>query len=204
MVFRSRGLRRPAIPADQEERVPPGQYLTERWPVLHHGSVPDFDPRTWDLRVIGLVEQPLRFSWDEFRKLPTIEARGDMHCVTRWTKLDNRWEGVALAQVLGLAGVSPEARFVLFHCDGGYTANLPLDVALDDDVILALKHDGQPLTAEHGFPLRVVIPRRYAWKSAKWLRAIELSAEDRLGFWEQYGYSSSADPWKEERFADET
>jgi DMSO/TMAO reductase YedYZ molybdopterin-dependent catalytic subunit len=126
-----------------------------------------------------------------------------MHCVTRWTKLDNRWEGVALAHVLGLAGVRSEARFVLFHCDGGYTANLPVDVALDD-VILTLKHDGQPLTPEHGFPLRVVIPKRYAWKSAKWLRAIELLAEDRLGFWEQYGYSSSADPWKEERFADET
>jgi DMSO/TMAO reductase YedYZ molybdopterin-dependent catalytic subunit len=204
MVLRSRGLRRPTISADHEERLPPGQYLTERWPVLHHGDIPEFDRQTWDLRVFGLVERPLRFSWESFQDLPTIEVRGDMHCVTRWTKLDNYWEGVPLARVLTLAGVQPEAHFVLFHSDGGYTANLPFAAALDDDVLLATKHDGQPLTPEHGFPLRVVVPQRYAWKSAKWLRAIELLPEDRLGFWEQYGYSSSADPWKEERFSDDT
>ena len=202
MAFRSKGLKRPKIRAELADRVPPGQYPTERWPVLHVGAVPGFDPATWDFRVFGLVERPVRLTWAEVQALPTVEVTADMHCVTRWSKLGNRWEGVPLGRVLDLAGVLPEARYVVFHCDGGYTANLPLEIARDEDALLALKQGGEPLTPEHGFPLRAVVPTRYAWKSAKWLRGIELLAEDRPGFWERYGYSNSADPWRDERFAE--
>ena len=199
--FRSKFDRTPAGMAD---RVPPGQYVTEKFPVLHYGSVPTYTDleKTWDFRVWGEIEAPKRFSFDEFRALPTAQVRTDIHCVTRWSKLGNRWEGVALAHVLDLAGVEPEAAFLVFHCEGGYAANLPLAVARDEDVLLALKHDGEPLSPEHGYPLRAVVPKRYAWKSAKWLRGIELLTEDRPGFWERYGYSNSADPWREERFAE--
>lgn len=202
MVSRPRAVRRPAIAPDLAERLPPGQVPTRRWPVLHHGEVPPFAPDTWDLRVFGLVGTPLRLDWEAFSALPRVTVTGDMHCVTRWSKLDNRWEGVAARELLALAGVGPEARFVLFHAEGGYTANLPLAALDDEDAILATAHDGEPLTPEHGAPLRVVIPRRYAWKGAKWLRGIELLAEDRPGFWEEYGYSPTADPWREERFAE--
>jgi DMSO/TMAO reductase YedYZ molybdopterin-dependent catalytic subunit len=202
MAFRSTGLKRPKVPVELADRVPPGQYPTDRWPVLHVGAVPGFDPATWDVQVFGLVERPMRLTWAELQALPTVEITADMHCVTRWSKLGNRWEGVALRHLLDLAGVKPQARYLVFHCEGGYTANLPLEVAGGDDVLLALKHGGEPLAPEHGFPLRAVVPKRYAWKSAKWLRGIELLAEDRPGFWEQYGYSNSADPWQEERFAE--
>jgi DMSO/TMAO reductase YedYZ molybdopterin-dependent catalytic subunit len=202
MVFRSGGLRRPKISQELQERVPPGQYATQRWPVLHYGSVPSFDPTTWDLRVFGLVERPLRFSWQEFQDLPRVTVHGDMHCVTRWSKLDNTWEGVPFRHITELAGVQPAVRFVVLHCDGDYTANLARDVIEADDALLALKHEGEDLSPEHGFPLRAIIPSRYAWKSAKWLRAIELVAADRPGFWENYGYHSNADPWKEERFSE--
>jgi DMSO/TMAO reductase YedYZ molybdopterin-dependent catalytic subunit len=202
MVFRSLGLKRPQLPEDVADRIPPGQFLTERWPVLHYGSIPSFNPASWDLRVFGLVEQELQFTWDEFLALPRILVQADMHCVTRWSKLDNTWEGISARALIKAAGVIPEARFVLFHCDGGYTANIPFDVFDNDDVLLALKHDDVDLTPEHGYPLRAVVPNRYAWKSAKWIRAIEFMADDRLGFWEQYGYSNNADPWKEERFAE--
>ncbi|MGH2559166.1 MAG: sulfite oxidase-like oxidoreductase [Thermomicrobiales bacterium] len=202
MVVRSAGLKRPRVAPDVAERVPPGQFLTQRWPVLHYGSIPSFDPITWDFRVCGHVERELRFTWEEFQGLPRITMTADMHCVTRWTKLDNAWEGVSMREILRLAGVKPDARFVMFHAEGGYTANLPLDVARNDDVMLALKHDGEDLTPEHGYPLRAVAPTRYGWKSAKWLRGVEVMAEDRQGFWEQYGYHSNADHWQEERFAE--
>ena len=202
MVSRPRAIKRPTIAPEQAERLPPGQVLTRRWPVLHHGEIPPFDPTTWDLRVFGLVTEPLRLDWDAFQALPRVTVTGDMHCVTRWSKLDNRWQGVAAREILARAGVLPDARFVLFHAEGGYTANLPLAALDDNDAILATAHDGEPLTPEHGAPLRVVIPKRYAWKGAKWLRGIELLAEDRPGFWEGYGYSATADPWREERFAD--
>jgi DMSO/TMAO reductase YedYZ molybdopterin-dependent catalytic subunit len=202
MVFRSLGLKRPQLPPDVAERIPPGQFLTERWPVLHHGAIPSFNPATWDLRVFGLVEHELRFSWDEFLAFPRVVVNADMHCVTRWSKLDNTWEGVSARTIIEAAGVKPEARFVLFHSDGGYTANIPFEVFADEDVLLALKHDDEELTAEHGYPLRAVVPKRYAWKSAKWLRGIEFMAGDMLGFWEQYGYHNNADHWKEERFAE--
>jgi DMSO/TMAO reductase YedYZ molybdopterin-dependent catalytic subunit len=200
MVQQPRGVKRPKIAPELADRVPPGQFPTPRWPVLHHGQIPPFDPATWDFRVFGLVEQPLRLTWHEFRALPRTTATTDLHCVSRWSKLDNAWEGVPARELVARARPAPEARFVLLHADGGYTANLPL--AALDDLLLALAHDGQELTPEHGYPVRAVVPGRYAWKSAKWLRAIELLADDRPGFWEQYGYSTNADPWREERFAE--
>jgi DMSO/TMAO reductase YedYZ molybdopterin-dependent catalytic subunit len=200
MVQQPRGVKRPKIAPELADRVPPGQFPTPRWPVLHHGPIPPFDPATWDFRVFGLVERPLRLTWDEFRALPRTTATADLHCVSRWSKLDNAWEGVPARELVARARPAPEARFVLLHADGGYTANLPL--AALDDLLLALAHDGQELTPEHGYPVRAVVPGRYAWKSAKWLRAIELLADDRPGFWEQYGYSTNADPWREERFAE--
>lgn len=170
-----------------------------RWPVLHQGDVPSFDPETWDLRVLGRVSRPLTLTWGEFQQLPHTIMDGDLHCVTRWSKLDNTWAGVCLQTVLERAGVEPEAAFVLFHCDGGYTANLAL-AGNGDRVLLATDHGGEPLSPEHGFPLRVVAPDRYAWKSAKWLRQIEVRADDEPGFWERYGYHNEADVWREDRF----
>jgi DMSO/TMAO reductase YedYZ molybdopterin-dependent catalytic subunit len=180
--------------------VPPGQVIASRWPILHQGSVPVFDPRTWRFNVWGLVDVPTALTWDELRSLPEVTRHGDLHCVTRWSSLDHVWQGIQPRTVLDLALPKPEARFVLLHGEAGYTANLPLDVFLDDDVVLATKHAGEPLSPEHGAPLRAVVPGRYAWKSVKWLRGIEFLAEDRPGFWEEYGYSNSADPWREERF----
>ena len=202
MVFRSLGVKRPRVSPGLEDRVPPGQYLTERWPVLHHGTIPIFDPATWDLRIFGLVKQPLRLSWEAFQALPRVGVTADMHCVTRWSKLDNTWEGVAFREIMNRVQVLPEATHIVFHSDGGYTANLPLATVDDDDVVLATKHDGEDLSPEHGAPLRSVVPKRYAWKSAKWLRGIEFLAQDRPGFWEQYGYHNEADPWREERFTE--
>ncbi len=182
------------------DRLPPGQYATEKWPVLHYGSVPKFSPTTWDLRVWGLVDNPIRLNYDEFRALPTKKVQRDIHCVTRWSKLDMTWEGVPLKHVLDLARPKPEARFVIAHAEAGFTANLPIEALLDDDVLLAEKADGHELTAEHGWPLRLLVPSRYFWKSAKWLRGLEFTAEDQPGFWEQNGYNNNADPWKEERY----
>jgi DMSO/TMAO reductase YedYZ molybdopterin-dependent catalytic subunit len=186
----------------QEPRLPPGQVRTEKWPVLHYGSVPQVDLNTWDFRVYGLVKKPERWTWDEFQALPQIEIRSDIHCVTRWSRFDNLWRGVSFAEVLRRAEAKPEARFAVFHAEQGFTANLPLTELEQDDVLFAHQHDGQPLTPEHGWPLRLVVPRRYFWKSAKWVRGVELVAQDRPGFWEQNGYHNEADPWREERFSD--
>ena len=198
----------PRHPADtpraprQGQRLPPGQVLTDKWPVLHYGSVPKVDLGSWSFRVFGLVERERRWTWEEFLSLPRVEVRSDIHCVTRWSKFDNVWQGVAVGDVLREAGVRPEARHAIAHAEQGFTANLPLEELLKDDVLLALKHGGEDLTPEHGWPLRLVVPRRYFWKSAKWIRGLELTAEDRPGFWEQNGYHNEADPWKEERFSD--
>jgi len=198
----------PRHPADtpraprQGQRLPPGQVLTDKWPVLHYGSVPKVDLGAWSFRVFGLVERERRWTWEEFLSLPRVEVRSDIHCVTRWSKFDNVWQGVAVGDVLREAGVRPEARHAIAHAEQGFTANLPLEELLKDDVLLALKHGGEDLTPEHGWPLRLVVPRRYFWKSAKWIRGLELTAEDRPGFWEQNGYHNQADPWKEERFSD--
>ena len=186
----------------QGQRLPPGQVLIDKWPVLHYGSVPKTDLSTWSFRVFGLVEREKRWTWEEFQSLPRVEVGSDIHCVTRWSRFDNRWQGVAVKHVLGEAGVRPEARFAIAHAEQGFTANLPLQELLRDDVLLALKHDGEDLTPEHGWPLRLVAPSRYFWKSAKWIRALELTAQDRPGFWEQNGYNNDADPWKEQRFSD--
>ena len=183
------------------DRIPPGQHLTDRFPVLHYGSVPRFDPRGWDLRVFGLVDEPLTLSYDQFLQLPTVRIVVDIHCVTTWSKLDTVWEGVLFREFISGAKVRPEGKFVLVHCEQGFTTNLPLDVLMDDDVLLAYRYDDAPLAPEHGYPLRLLVPKRYFWKSAKWVRGIELMAEDSLGFWEVRGYHNNADPWKEERYA---
>jgi DMSO/TMAO reductase YedYZ molybdopterin-dependent catalytic subunit len=199
-VVPARARQGASLPPEIAQRLPPGQILTRRWPVLHQGDVPPFDPETWDLRVWGLVDEPRVWTWDDFSALPMDSAAGDLHCVTRWSSIDHRWRGVRPSVLFALIRAQPMARFALLHGEGGYTANVPVEVLLGEDVLLATHHDGEPLLPEHGAPLRVVIPSRYAWKSVKWLRGIELLAEDEPGFWERYGYSNSADPWREQRF----
>jgi len=186
----------------QEPRLPPGQVETDKWPILHYGSVPRTDLATWNFRIHGLVEMPQSWTWDEFQKLPRVKIRSDIHCVTRWSRYDNLWEGVSVREVLDRAKVRPEARHVIAHAEQGFTANLPLTELLNDDVLLADRHDGELLTPDHGWPLRLVVPRRYFWKSAKWIRGLELADRDAPGFWERNGYHNEADPWREERFSD--
>lgn len=193
---------RPKLTDDQKRRVPPGQYVTEKWPVLHYGSVPRTDLAGWEFSVSGKVEEPFTFSWDEFLAMPRKSLHTDIHCVTRWSRLDADFEGVPIQHILERARVMPAARFVVEHCEQGYTTNLPIDILDDDDVIMADRADGQPLTPEHGGPLRLVVPKRYFWKSGKWLRGLEFRETDQPGFWERYGYHNDADPWKEERFSD--
>jgi DMSO/TMAO reductase YedYZ molybdopterin-dependent catalytic subunit len=184
------------------ERIPPGQYRTEKFPVLHYGSVPKVDLATWDFKVAGEVDSPFTLTWEQFRQLTRKTVHTDIHCVTRWTKLDTDWEGVPIQEILRLAQVRPTATHVLAHSEQGYTANLPLAVLDDDDVILADTYAGEPLEAEHGWPLRLLVPKKYFWKSAKWIRGLEFLDRDILGFWERYGYHNDADPWKEERYSE--
>ncbi|GAB4573603.1 MAG: sulfite oxidase-like oxidoreductase [Anaerolineae bacterium] len=183
-----------------EGRLPPGQALTRKFPVLHYGQIPSFDPSTWTLRVFGEVVEEKQWTWDEFTRIPTVTITADIHCVTGWSKFDTTWEGPRFRDFLNLFEVKPTARFVIVHAENGYTTNLPLEVMLDDDVLLAWKFDGKPLEPEHGYPLRLVVPKRYFWKSAKWVRGFEFSVEDRPGFWEKAGYHNEGDPFKEERF----
>ncbi|MCS6836228.1 MAG: sulfite oxidase-like oxidoreductase [Anaerolineae bacterium] len=182
------------------KRLPPGQSLTEKFPVLTYGPIPPFDPATWDLRVWGEVEKEMRWTWEEFTKLPTVTITCDIHCVTRWSKFDTVWEGVRFTDFIKLFGVKPSAKYVIAHCEYGYTTNLPIESMMDDDVLLAYKYAGQPLEPEHGWPVRTLVPKRYFWKSAKFLRGLEFSAVDKPGFWERGGYHNDGDPWKEERF----
>ncbi len=182
-----------------ESRVPPGQFLTNKFPVLTYGPTPKVKLETWKFKVFGLVEQPLELNWEGFNQLPWTTITADFHCVTQWSALDNTWEGVQLDHLLSLAIPLAQANFVMAHCEGGYTTNLPLDLSLDEG-FLAHKQNGKPLEKGHGWPLRLIIPSRYGWKSAKWLNGIELMAEDKPGFWEERGYNNNADPWKEERF----
>jgi DMSO/TMAO reductase YedYZ molybdopterin-dependent catalytic subunit len=182
--------------AKAEGRLPPGQSLTLKWPVLHNGSVPKFDAEKWDFKISGLVEEPVRLTWQEFLALPQTEVTSDFHCVTRWSRLDNRWKGVLYTDVLKLVKPKPEAQFALMLAEEGYTADL-----LRPDVLFAFAHDGQPLPAEHGGPLRLVVPHLYAWKSVKWARGFLLLDHDRLGFWERNGYHAYGDPWKEQRYS---
>lgn len=184
----------------EEGRLPPGQSATLKFPVLHHGSVPKTDLDAWTLRTFGLVEQERLWSWGEFLELPAKEIICDIHCVTRWSKFDMTWEGVSFKTLVELTQVKPEAKYVIAHCEQGFTTNLPLEVMLEDDVLLAYRYEGQPLDPEHGFPLRTLVPQRYFWKSAKWVRAIEFADRDRPGFWESGGYHNEGDPWREQRF----
>ena len=181
-------------------RIPPGQYYTDKWPVLHAGSIPSIDIATWDLNVFGLVRNPVRLSFDELRELGERDQTSDIHCVTRWTRLDMPWKGVPLRAILDLVEPLGSARYVIAHAEQGYTANLPIEALQDPDVMIGLEADGAPLTPEHGYPARLVVPKRYFWKSAKWLRGLEFSDVDKPGFWEGYGYHNEGDPWREERY----
>ena len=182
-------------------RLPPGQYLTEKWPVLHAGDVPQYgDLATWTFRIFGEVEQELELSWEQFNDLPRAANTQDIHCVTRWSRFDAEFEGVHWRELAALVRPKQSARFAIAHAEAGFTTNVPLAFLADENALLATHADGEPLTPEHGYPLRLVIPRKYFWKSAKWLRGIELRATDELGFWERYGYHNDADPWVEERY----
>jgi DMSO/TMAO reductase YedYZ molybdopterin-dependent catalytic subunit len=192
-----------ATPETLADRVPPGQALTTKWPVLTYGLTPRFDPKSWKFRCFGLVEEEVGWTWEEFLKLPRTEVTCDIHCVTRWSRLDNRFEGVHIREIMKHVRLKPGAKYVLLHADPDYTTNLPLDELVDDDVVLALKHDGADLTPDHGGPLRLVVPKLYFWKSAKWLRAFEFLDVNPPGFWELNGYHMRADPWKEERYSDQ-
>lgn len=198
-----------------EGRIPPGQSLTNKFPVLHYGPVPGFDPTTWSFRAWGEVEKPLILTWAEFNQLPRTRIRMDLHCVTRWSKFDTEWEGVAVRTLLeqGLLRLLPTARFVLQHAEFGYTTNTPLEVLLGENFLLATHYNGEPISPDHGYPLRGVvgaIPGRsdlktpYLWKGAKWLRGLEFMQQDRRGFWEEAGYHNEADIWREQRLSIET
>lgn len=192
--------RKAELPEEIQKRVPPGQYLTEKWPVLHYGPIPPFDPKRWDFRVWGRVENELRLNWDEFQKLDQTLVQADMHCVTTWSKLDQKWEGIPFRKIVELVRPLPDAKFVISHCEYGFTANVPIEATQSDDVLVALRANGAPLTPEHGYPARLVIPKLYAWKSAKWLRGIEFRTTDAPGFWERNGYNNVGDPWREQRY----
>ena len=187
--------------ARAEGRLPPGQSLTLKWPVLHYGSVPRFDESQWDFKISGEVAAPLRLSWKEFLALPQSEVTSDFHCVTRWSRLDNRWTGVLFSEVLKLVEPTAAARHVLVLAEEGYSSNIPLADLRRPDVLFAHAHDGEPLSAEHGGPLRLIVPHLYAWKSVKWVRGFLLLNEERLGFWERNGYHAYGDPWKEQRYS---
>ena len=182
------------------DRVPPGQFVSRKFPVLTYGPTPRLDLDSWRLNIFGLVEEELEIDWDQFKALPWSAVEADFHCVTQWSALDNVWEGVLFTDLMKLVNPRPEANYIMAHCYGGYTTNLPLATALEGPGILANKHDGQELSPDHGWPLRLVVPNRYGWKSAKWLKGIEFMAQDRPGFWEVRGYNNNADPWREERF----
>jgi len=195
----------------KEGRLPPGQSLTQKFPVLHYGPIPPFNPATWDFQVWGEVEEEKRWTWEEFNRLPRTRVVMDIHCVTRWSKFDTEWEGVAVRELVdsGMIKLKPTARYVLQHAEYGFTVNLPLEVVLSENFLLATHFNGEPLTPDHGYPLRGVVgylPNRpelttpYFWKGAKWLRGLQFLARDYPGFWEQAGYHNEADVWKEERF----
>jgi len=182
------------------DRLPPGQYRTEKWPVLHYGAVPRFNRATWDFRIRGLVDPEVRLSYDEFRALPTITITRDIHCVTRWSRFDTSFTGVPFREVMKLTRLDPRATHALVLAEQGFTTNLPLADLDRDDVLFAWQADGKDLEPEHGWPLRLVVPHLYFWKSAKWVRGLELLDHDQPGFWEQYGYHMRGDPWREERY----
>src|SRR3712207_3388222 len=196
-LFRSKAEQKVLDAGYDPKRLPPGQYLTEKWPVLHAGTVPHTDLATWDFRVWGEVENPVTLSWEELRALPAHEVTTDIHCVTRWSRFDAGFRGVHWRELAKLVRPKPSARFVVAHAEQGFTSNVPLEFLEDEASLVAYEADGEPLTPDHGWPLRLVVPQKYFWKSAKWLRGIELLDHDRPGFWERYGYHNNADFWRE-------
>jgi len=196
-------VRQVEIAPELAHRLPPGQTVTERFPILHEGEVPTYDLADWTLRIFGEVEQEKIFTFDQLMDLPQSKQVHDIHCVTRWSKFDTEWEGIRFIDLLPLLGVKPEAKYVMIHADQDYDTNLPLEDMLHTNVMLAHRFDGEPLTDKHGWPLRLVVPHLYFWKSAKWIRGIEFMAEDRPGFWERNGFHNYADPFKEQRFSGE-
>ncbi|HWH04842.1 MAG TPA: sulfite oxidase-like oxidoreductase [Gaiellaceae bacterium] len=200
-MFRSKAEQKVRDAGYDPARLPPGQYLTEKWPVLHAGDVPNTDLAAWTFRVWGEVEEELELTWDELQAVPRTEHTQDIHCVTRWSKFDMTFGGVHWRELERLCRPTPAARFAIAHAEAGFTANVPLSYLRDELALLADSANGEPLEPEHGWPLRLVIPGKYFWKSAKWLRGIELTATDRPGFWERYGYHNEADPFREERYA---
>jgi len=186
---------------DEAKRIPPGQKLTERFPVLHYGPMPYVKLEDWDFKITGLVEKAVYLSWQDIMALPQSTITTDIHCVTRWSKLDTVWTGVKIGEIMKLVKLKPNVKFVVAQAEYGFTANMPLEVLLDDDVMLAHSFEGKPLEKEHGWPLRLLVPKKYFWKSAKWVRGLEFLSQDKLGFWERNGYSNNADPWKEERYS---
>ncbi len=200
-LFRSKAEAKVRDAGYDPARLPPGQYLTEKWPVLHAGEVPVVELGTWRLRVFGEVEEEVALDYEQLRALPATEITTDIHCVTRWSRFDARFRGVHWRELALRCRPKPSARFVVAHAEGGYTANVPLAALEDENALVAYEADGEPLTPEHGGPVRLVVPSRYFWKSAKWLHGLELTASDRPGFWERYGYHNDADPWREERYS---
>ena len=188
-------------PKRGDDRIPPGQYTTNKWPVLTYGATPEVDLDTWRLRVDGLVAQPIELGWAQLQGLPRVEVTADFHCVTRFSTVDNRWSGFSTRAVLEHVQVAPEASHVFVRCVGDYTTNLPLEDFLSEHALFADRHNDQPLDADHGGPVRLVVPHLYAWKSAKWVNGIELLDGDKRGFWEENGYHTYGDPWTEERFS---
>ncbi len=188
----------------RETRVPDGQFRTRKWPVLHATAVPGIAPLEWQLKIDGLVDRPISLNLEQFQQLPRTRVFADFHCVTAWSRLGNLWEGVSVAALLEQAGIKPEAKFAIAGAyDGGWTTNVPLIAVLESDVLLADKHDGQPIDADHGGPVRLVVPRLFAWKSAKWVNRITLVAEDQPGYWEKLGYHDNGDPWLGQRYREE-
>jgi DMSO/TMAO reductase YedYZ molybdopterin-dependent catalytic subunit len=199
-MFRSKAEAKVRDAGFDPARLPPGQYFTEKWPVLHAGEVPDVDAGTWTLEIGGEVEQPLSLGFDALKELPATEVTTDIHCVTRWSRFDARFKGVHWRELARLCEPKPTANFAIAHAEAGFTANVPLAALEDPNALIAYEADGEPLTPEHGGPVRLVIPTKYFWKSAKWLTGIELSSIDKPGFWERYGYHNNADFWQEERY----
>lgn len=194
--------RSPVAPAPGG-RIPPGQSLARDFPVLHYGPVPRVDLKRWNLRLYGQVESPLEVNWDQFARLPRKQVTLDIHCVTRWSKLDTGWQGADVQALLAQIKPMADAHFVIAECEYGFTTSVPLEVLANAQALIADTYDGKPLTPEHGYPARLLIPGKYFWKSAKWLRALKFVERDELGFWERHGYHNNADPWKEERFSDD-
>ena len=199
-LFRSKAEDKVREAGYDPARLPPGQYLTEKWPVLHAGEVPDVDSATWTLTLDGEVEETLTLSYDELRALPATGVTTDIHCVTRWSRFDAGFTGVHWRELARLCRPKPSARFAIAHAEHGFTANVTLSALEDEQALVVYEADGEPLTPEHGGPVRLLIPSTYFWKSAKWLTGIELSAVDKPGFWERYGYHNDADPWREQRY----